>query len=259
MESSHYDIIIVGAGIAGSALAHALSSITSLSRKEPLRICLLERSLAEPDRIVGELLQPGGVMALKRLGMQECLQNIDAIPVHGYCVIKSGDIVHIPYPDRHEGRTFHHGRFVQALRTKAKRAGGVDVVEASVSELIECDYTRRVIGVRATRKGLEKKEGFWADLVVIADGCFSNFRSVVMGPAGRKTRTTSQFVGAILEDARLPMAQHGTVALVKGSGPVLLYQIGEHDTRILIDVKQPLPSDLKACTFPPSDQVWRFR
>jgi squalene monooxygenase len=247
MGSNHYDILIVGAGIAGSALAHALSTITSLSRSEPLRICLLERSLAEPDRIVGELLQPGGVMALKRLGMQECLENIDAIPVHGYCIFESGETVQIPYPDRHEGRSFHHGRFIQALRAKAKRAIGVDVVEASASELIECEYTNRVIGMRATRKGAEEKESFWADLVVIADGCFSNFRSAVMGSAARKTSTKSQFVGAILEDARLPIDRHGTVALVRGFGPVLMYQIGEHDTRILIDVKQPLPSDLKVC------------
>jgi len=49
-----------------------------------------------------------------------------------------------------------------------------------------------------------------------------------------------------LEDARLPIPNHGTVALVKGFGPVLLYQISEHDTRILVDVRLPLPSDLKS-------------
>jgi squalene monooxygenase len=247
MDSNHYDILIVGAGIAGSAFAHALSTITSPLRRKPLQICLLERSLAEPDRIVGELLQPGGVMALKTLGMRECLENIDAIPVHGYCVIESGETVQIPYPDRHEGRSFHHGRFVQALRAKAKQGNGVEVVEAAASELIECEYTRRVIGVRARRKGAEEKESFWADLVVIADGCLSNFRKAVMGSAARKPTTKTQFVGAILADARLPIHEHGTVALVKGFGPVLMYQIGQHDTRILIDVKQPLPPDLKVC------------
>jgi squalene monooxygenase len=49
-----------------------------------------------------------------------------------------------------------------------------------------------------------------------------------------------------LEDVQLPIPNHGTVALVKGFGPVLLYQISQHDTRILIDVKSPLPSDLKS-------------
>lgn len=248
MESNHYDVLIVGAGIAGTALAHALSTITSNIKGERLRICLLERSLAEPDRIVGELLQPGGVMALNKLGMASCLENIDAVPVRGYCVVESGETVRIPYPGTHEGRSFHHGRFIQALRAKAKQAEGVEVIEASASDLIECAFTRRTIGVRATRKGSEERESFYADLVFIADGCFSNFRSAVLGPGVGKSSTKSHFVGAVLDDARLPIDKHGTVALVKGSGPVLLYQIAEHDTRILIDIKQPLPSDLKVRT-----------
>jgi len=67
-----------------------------------------------------------------------------------------------------------------------------------------------------------------------------------MGASAVKPVTKSHFIGAILEDVRLQIPNHGTVALVKGFGPVLLYQISEHDTRILIDVKAPLPSDLKS-------------
>ena len=246
MASSTYDIVIVGAGIAGSALAHALVASSSTSRSKSLRVALLERSLAEPDRIVGELLQPGGVSALRTLGMESCLEGIDAIRVKGYCVVKEGEAVHIPYPGTHEGRSFHHGRFVVKLREKAQSAPGVDVVEATASELVLCELTGRVLGVRAARKDSDaEKESFFADLVVVADGCFSNFRSAVMGPTMHKPATRSHFVGAVLEDAQLPMPQHGTVALVPGHGPVLLYQIGEHDTRMLVDVKQPLPSDLK--------------
>ncbi|EGN97789.1 hypothetical protein SERLA73DRAFT_90890 [Serpula lacrymans var. lacrymans S7.3] len=251
MSSTHYDVLIVGAGIAGSSMAHALSTITSKSRDTPLKIALLERSLAEPDRIVGELLQPGGVGALKNIGMESCVENIGAISVHGYCVTHSGRLVHIPYPNGYEGRSFHHGRFIMALREKAKHAAGVDVLEATVTDLIECEYTKRVIGVRAARQNSEEgnekggKESFFADLVIIADGCFSNFRNSVMGEAARKSSTRSHFVGAILKDVTLPMPQHGTVCLVRGQGPVLLYQVSEHDTRMLVDVKQPLPSDLK--------------
>lgn len=32
-------------------------------------ICHVERDLSEPDRIVGELMQPGGYKALKELGL----------------------------------------------------------------------------------------------------------------------------------------------------------------------------------------------
>ncbi|KAI6123133.1 squalene epoxidase-domain-containing protein [Pisolithus thermaeus] len=243
--SGQYDVLIVGAGIAGSALAHALSTITSKLRASPLRVALLERSLAEPDRIVGELLQPAGVASLQKLGLESCLEGIDAIPEHGYCVTQSGQIVHIPYPDGRQGRSFHHGRFVMALREHAKRARGVDVVEATVNELIECQHTKRVLGVRATRPNSTERESFFADLVIIADGCFSNFRNAVMGKASRESSTKSHFCGVILKDTQLPIPQHGTVALVQGHGPVLLYQISEHDTRMLVAVKHPVPHDLK--------------
>ncbi|KAF8635148.1 hypothetical protein AX15_000526 [Amanita polypyramis BW_CC] len=262
MSQTHYDVLIIGAGIAGSALAHALSTIPR-PNGTPLRIALLERSLAEPDRIVGELLQPGGVMALRTLGLESCLENMDAIPCKGYCVYDNGKSVHIPYPDGYEGRSFHHGRFVMNLR-EAARAKGVDVIEATVTELIENTCTRRVLGVRATRKkpathsktpptelpiidaSLEdEKESFFADLVIVADGCFSNFRTAVLGDK-LKSQTGSHFIGVVLEDTTLPIPKHGTVALVHGSGPVLLYQIGQKDTRMLVDVKIPLPKDLKA-------------
>ncbi len=54
---SNYDIIIVGAGIAGCALAHGLSTLPRTGTPS-MRIAVVERSLTEPDRIVGELLQP---------------------------------------------------------------------------------------------------------------------------------------------------------------------------------------------------------
>lgn len=244
-SSKPYDVLIIGAGIAGCTLAQGLATITSASRPRPLRIALVERSLAEPDRIVGELLQPGGYAALRKLGMADCLDDIGAVPARGYCVLNAGQQVHIPYPDGMEGRSFHHGRFIQSLRNKARAAPGVEVIEATVNELITADGSSRIEGVRVTRKGSETKEDCYALLTFVADGCFSNFRSEVMGEAFQKPQTRSYFIGAILKDVRLPIDKHGTVALIKDSGPVLMYQIEEHDTRILIDIKAPLPSDLK--------------
>jgi len=277
----HFDVVIVGAGIAGPALAHRLST---LPRAKKCRIALLERSLAEPDRIVGELLQPAGITALRQLGLEKCLEGLDAISSRGYCVLHDGRSVHIPYPDGYEGRSFHHGRFVMSLRAAANRAENVELIEATVTELIEATVTElieatmtelieatvtelieatvtelieatvtelieqgnRVVGVKATRKIQQEecKEEYWADLVIVADGCFSNFRNSVMGCALAKPVVRSSFCGAILEDVALPTP---TAILVQGSGPVLMYQISEHRTRILISIQHPLPADLKVC------------
>lgn len=57
------EVIVVGAGILGSALAVTLA-------RQGRSVILLEKSLKEPDRIVGELLQPGGVEALEKLGLR---------------------------------------------------------------------------------------------------------------------------------------------------------------------------------------------
>lgn len=236
-----YDIVVIGAGIAGSALAHALATLPHPTER-PLKIALLERSLAEPDRIVGELLQPGGMAALRTLGLRDTVDEIGAVPVHGYAVLDSGRAVHIPYPTGEEGRSFHHGRFVMRLRDAASKHVNVEVIEAAVSELVE-DASGRVVGVSARRKG-QDEEVFKAGITVVADGCFSKFRSRVLPPSAPKPDTRSHFVGAILKDARLPIPQHGTVALTS-NGPVLLYQIEEHDTRMLIDIKgATLPKDL---------------
>jgi squalene monooxygenase len=44
-------------------------------------VLVLERDLTEPDRIVGELLQPGGYLMLKKLGLEDCVKEIDATKV----------------------------------------------------------------------------------------------------------------------------------------------------------------------------------
>ena len=78
-QQEPHDIIIVGAGIVGAALSTALA-------RAGRRVLVLERDLSEPDRIVGELLQPGGVRALQLLGLADTLEGIDAVPTEGYLI-----------------------------------------------------------------------------------------------------------------------------------------------------------------------------
>ena len=61
--SQETEVLVVGAGILGSAAAAALA-------RDGRQVAVVERDLAEPNRIVGELLQPGGFLALKNLGLE---------------------------------------------------------------------------------------------------------------------------------------------------------------------------------------------
>jgi len=247
------DVVIVGAGILGCALAVALGG-------QGRSVILLEKSLKEPDRIVGELLQPGGVAALEKLGLRDCLEGIDAIKVYGYDVIYYNEEVRIPYPEnaregvtetvadsrsdemrgmkrkRPEGRSFHHGRFIQRLRQKAMQNRNVTVVEGTATDLVRSGWTRQILGVQATVQG--EQDSFFGGLTIVADGYASKFR--------KQFRTDlpvakSKFWGLELIDAKLPMPNHGHVILGDGA-PVLLYQIGTHETRALIDIPENLPS-----------------
>ena len=62
LDKFETDVIVVGSGVLGSALSAALA-------RDGRRVVVIERDLKEPDRIVGELMQPGGCRALKTLGL----------------------------------------------------------------------------------------------------------------------------------------------------------------------------------------------
>ncbi|KAH0192976.1 squalene epoxidase, partial [Aureobasidium melanogenum] len=239
------DVVIIGAGILGCALAVAFSD-------QGRSVVLLEKSLKQPDRIVGELLQPGGVAALEELGLTDCLEDIDAIKVLGYDVIYHGDEVAIPYPEnaastttnpnekqkksRPEGRSFHHGRFIQKLRERALKCANVTVIETTATDLVRSGYTGQVLGVECSTR--DRKDYYFAHLTVVADGYASKFRKEINT---RAPVVKSKFWGLELIDADLPMPNHGHV-LISDSPPVLLYQIGTHETRALVDVPENLPS-----------------
>ncbi|CAK7217316.1 Squalene epoxidase [Sporothrix eucalyptigena] len=231
----HADVIVVGAGIFGTAIAIALA-------RQNRSVFLLERSLKEPDRIVGELLQPGGVKALERLGLESCLDDIDSISVRGYEVHYHDQAVNIPYPadtpsertphpQRPEGRSFHHGRFVRKLREAAAKEPNIQLVETLVTSLVTTEDTNQVLGVKSSTKGA--LDYFFAPLSIVADGYNSQFRD----KASRKVESRSKFWALELQDAVLPSPGFGHVLLGDFS-PVLLYQIGSRETRALFNVPE---------------------
>ena len=240
LEHNAADVVVVGAGVLGSTIAVTFA-------RQGRSVILLERSLKEPDRIVGELLQPGGVEALEALGLRSCLDGIDACVVKGYEVIYHGTPVNIPYPAnavtsgrKPEGRSFHHGRFIQKLREAALRERNITVIEAKATSLIRSDWTGQILGVQCIRG--EKPDCYFGALTVISDGYASQFRKEFTKAA---PVAKSRFWGSELIDVPLPSPQHGHVVLSENA-PVLLYQIGTHETRILVDVPEGTPTASKA-------------
>ncbi|KAL9269757.1 Squalene monooxygenase SE1-like protein [Drosera capensis] len=233
-EEDAAEVIIVGAGVAGAALAHTLG-------KEGRRVHVIERDLTEPDRIVGELLQPGGYLKLIELGLEDCVENIDAQRVLGYALFKDGKNTRLSYPLEKfhsdvAGRSFHNGRFIQRMREKAASLPNVRLEQGTVTSLLEENGTIKGVQYK-TKSGQELKA--YAPLTIVCDGCFSNLRRSLCEP---KVEVPSHFVGLVLENCQLPFSNHGHVILADPS-PILFYPISSTEVRCLVDVPgQKLPS-----------------
>ncbi|KAH7848009.1 hypothetical protein Vadar_032759 [Vaccinium darrowii] len=222
------DVIIVGAGVAGAALAHTLG-------KDGRRILVIERDLTQPDRIVGELLQPGGYLKLIELGLEDCLEGIDAQRVFGYALFMNGrrsTKLSYPLENLHPdvaGRSFHNGRFIQRMREKAASLANVVLEQGTVTSLLEEAGT--IKGVQYKTKDGEEIAAY-APLTIVCDGCFSNLRRCLCKP---KVDVASSFVGLVLENCELPYVNHGHVVLADPC-PILFYPISSTEIRCLVDM-----------------------
>ena len=250
-DAGAWDVVVVGAGVAGASLAHSFG-------KQGRRVLCVERDLSEPDRIVGELLQPGGYLKLKELGLESCVEGIDAQKVYGYTMFKNGEVATMMYPleGRSEdvaGRSFHNGRFVQKLREAARAVEGVELRQGTVKKLLNArgeEWTEgeTVAGVSYTTgetwdakaqkviPGSSVTKTVFAPLTVVCDGHFSSLRSKLSPQSS--PNPPSHFVGVILKGAPsdlLPNSSHGHVVLGDPS-PVLFYPISSNEVRCLVDI-----------------------
>lgn len=267
-----YDAIVVGCGVVGPCIA------TGLARKGK-KVLIVERDWTMPDRIVGELMQPGGLRALRSLGMIQAINNIDAIPVTGYSVFYNGEKVSIPYPykadtapvekisdlvfdgndrviedktvhvkdfeddDRERGVGFVHGKFLQNLRDIVAKEPNVTRLQGNVIEILR-SKENEVVGAKVEIPG-RGKEDFKAHLTFVCDGIFSRFRKELS--PDHIPSVGSSFVGMSLFHANIPSKNHGHVILGTSHMPVLVYQISSEETRILCAYNSArLPKDIKS-------------
>lgn len=220
-------VCIVGAGIAGAALGAFLS-------RNGLRVTVIEKDWQEQQRIVGELLQPGGVAQLAEMGLDDALNDIDAQPVYGYSVYNKQHHTTINYPKGEKGnsvsgRGFHNGKFLQQLRHALIAAPHVVCERGEAVSLIEENGNVKGVYYKKSENAVPIKVE--ADITIVCDGIFSNFRNKL---SDAQKEVTGFFIGLILKDVVLPNAQFGHV-FTGGETPVLAYPISSNEIRILAD------------------------
>ncbi|EMG45685.1 ERG1 Squalene epoxidase ERG1 [Candida maltosa Xu316] len=278
--STHYDAIVIGAGVIGPTIATALA-------RQGRKVLILERDWSKPDRIVGELMQPAGIKALRELGMVKSINNINAVNCTGYYVKFHDEAVTIPYPlkkdanitnpmkpvpdvvdgindkvdgddsinieewdndERVRGVAFHHGDFLMNLRQICRDEPNVTAVEATVTKILRDPFDSSiVIGVQAKQN--DEVVEYHGKLTISCDGIYSKFRKE-LSPTNVPT-IGSYFIGLYLKNAVLPVPGKGHVLLGDHS-PVLIYPVSPTETRVLCAY---------ASTKPPSaanDEVYTY-
>jgi squalene monooxygenase len=226
-----YDVLIVGAGIAGSAMA---ANLAKLGKK----ILVVERDLRERDVIIGELLQPGGVIKLQEMGFTKFIDNIDAQPVYGYDIIYEENNYVISYPTKTGepcGYGFRNGAFLQNMRRHILADENITVLEGSVKELLERDNA--LIGARYIDKSSKEEKDLFADLTVITDGPLSSLREMLSTP---EKKLNGYFMGLLLKNCEMPYSNHGHL-IMGDHPPMVIYPVTSDEWRILIDFKGERP------------------
>jgi 2-polyprenyl-6-methoxyphenol hydroxylase-like FAD-dependent oxidoreductase len=121
MSSQNYDLIIVGGGLGGSALAKVMA-------EKGARVLLLEREQQYRDRVRGEWIAPWGAVEAKELGLYNILLRECANAVEGWDTY-FGE-VHVGLrnftsttPQALPSLTFYHPEMQQTLLRAASDAG----------------------------------------------------------------------------------------------------------------------------------------
>lgn len=174
------DVIVVGAGPAGSTVAFYLA-------RSGLNVLLLEKTRFPREKVCGDGLTPRAVRELIAMGV-----DIDApgwIRNRGLRVVGGGLRLHLDWPELHSFPDFGMVRtradFDEILVRHAEHAGVRLIEGANVTGPILDDRSGYVTGVRVRRDGAD--ESYTARLVVAADGNSTRL-SVAMGLHKRADR-----------------------------------------------------------------------
>ncbi|MGI9189195.1 MAG: NAD(P)/FAD-dependent oxidoreductase [Longimicrobiaceae bacterium] len=166
MVSPRYDVVVVGAGPAGSATAAALAG-------RGFSVVLLDRAAFPRRKPCGECLNPAAVAALDRLGVLEWVRSAGGAPLRGWRIAAAGGgAFDGAFPPGQAGWAIARERLDAVLLALAAERGAEVRTGIRVSDLLRTeDGAPGGVRVRAA----SGKEEVRARLVVGADG----LRSIV--------------------------------------------------------------------------------
>jgi squalene monooxygenase len=228
-NAPRYDVIVVGGGLSGCAMATALSD----GRR---KILVLEARAGRNPRFNGELIHPHGVDVLDERGFLGPLDAAGGARVRGFAVVQSAQkpITLLPYSEIPGSRAFgfaiDHHDLVDVLRAQTVTHPGI---ELRLGERV-VDVVRdqeRIIGVMTARGPV------LAPVTIACDGRHSKMRALIEMP--ERARLLSFTAAALLERCPLPSPGFGHIFL-GAWGPILAYPINAVDARTCID----LPADM---------------
>jgi menaquinone-9 beta-reductase len=177
------DVIVVGAGPAGSTTAYYLA-------QAGLDVLLLEKSRFPREKVCGDGLTPRGVKALVSMGISVSEQD-GWVRNKGLRVIGAGKRMELLWPELSSypdyGLVRPRSDLDQTLARRAQQAGAHLHEGVTVTGPVLDDRTGRIIGVTARPAGAEGEQTYHSRVVVAADGNSSRL-SVAMGLSKRDDR-----------------------------------------------------------------------
>jgi len=204
------------------------------------KVLIIEKEWSMERKIIGEYLQPGGVLALDKLGLSECIEGIDAVPSMGHALYlptntgatartkllkypaKKPDSLmeylgfmklQIPNNEPFKGKSllnhsigeisamgFHYCRFVNSLRERVKGDERIKTISGIVTSLLEDQGA--IIGAEYKPNGTLKDElvKVHAPVTVVCDGG-ANYHFRKLFSPDRSPVKLSTWTGLILEHA----------------------------------------------------------